>query len=492
MVNPNGGTKDTNPPALVKSNPQNFSTNFNSKKIELTFDEYINLKDIQKEFIISPSDIEAEVKKDGKKIIINLSKNPSPNTTYILNFGNAITDYTENNINKDYKFIFSTGPAIDSLSLSGNIINAFTKEIQKDILVCLYNQNLNDSVVYKNKPDYTVRSDEKGFFKFTNLKSSDYKIFALKESNSNKLFDSEDEEIAFQDSIINLQTPTQTKDLQLFLSNPKKLKILNKNISLNKIEIIYNKENKLVLLNKPENLDTIIYSTKRDTIRVYYNKSIDSSILYFQNETKIDTIKFKFPKNSKAKELVIQADAKILHNSILIKSTDLINIYKIDSIKLYEDSIPRQFNLKRKSYNSFELNYEFNHEKKYKLDICDSAFVSYQNSKNEKYTTFISFYSEEELGNLSIKNKLEKNVIYELINDKNEVVRKTIINVPGIIEYKNLIPNTYRLRIIEDSNKNGIWDTGNYENKSQPEKINYHVNPIKVRANWDMEIEINP
>ena len=104
MVNPSGGLKDEQAPQLLKSKPELNSTNFNSKSIELTFNEYINLKDIQNEFIISPSNIEAEVKKDGKKLKIELSENPKENTTYILNFGNAISDYTENNIYKDFKF----------------------------------------------------------------------------------------------------------------------------------------------------------------------------------------------------------------------------------------------------------------------------------------------------------------------------------------------------------------------------------------------------
>ncbi len=491
MVNPSGGLKDEQAPQLLKSKPELNATNFNSKSIELTFNEYINLKDIQSEFIISPSNIEAEVKKDGKKLKIELSENPKENTTYILNFGNAISDYTENNISKDFKFIFSTGNNIDSLSLSGNILNSFTLEPVKDVIICLYTEVTNDSIVYKKKPDYTVRTDDLGKFKFTNLKSNKYKLFAIKEENNNKIFDSQEEEIAYQDTIVNLFQNTQLSNLKLFKEKASKRKLVNKDISYQKVELIFNKENKLKLIDIHPKIDTIIYAPNNDTISVYYKENADSTALYLEEENKIDTIKIKFAKSLKKRELNIAIDQKINNNSIQIITNDLFELNKLDSVNLFEDSINVKFSIEKIKYNKYSLTYNFNTDKKYYLTIGDSAFVSFQKNYNKKIKSNINFINPEDYGTLSIKPLDNDSIIYELLNDKNEVV-KTNYNIKETIVYTNINPGTYRIRMIYDTNKNNKWDTGNYLNNIQPEKIEYYINPIKIRANWDLEIVLTP
>lgn len=492
MVTPTGGEKDINPPKLVKAKPLNLSTNFNSKNIELTFNEYLNLKDIQNQFIISPSDIEADIKKDGKKIIIKLSNTPKSNTTYILNFGDAISDYTENNILKDFKYIFSTAENIDSVKFEGDIIDAYKMEPIKDVIVCLYSDTTSDSIVYKRKPDYTVRTDDFGKFKFTNLKNSKYRFFAIKESNNNKIFDSQDEQIAFSDTIINLNQNLVISNIKIFTENPKERKLLSKDISYQKVVLILNKKNNIQLIDVNPEIDTIIYSKDKDTIITYYKNNADSTSLYLSENNKIDTVNVKFPKSLKKKDLNISFDTKLFNNKIILQSSDYFHINNLDSIKLHEDSTIIDFKIKRLEYNKFELAYNFDKEKKYTITIGDSAFVSFQKMYNKKIKTGIGFYTDEELGTLNIKSKINNNIIYELLNEKNEIVKRSISNKEENINYTQLIPGTYRLRIIKDLNKNGVWDTGNYIQKIQPEEINYYINPIKIRANWDMEIEVTP
>lgn len=491
MVTPSGGLKDIDAPQVLKSKPSQNSTNFNEKSIEITFDEYINLKDINSEFIISPSNIEAEVKKDGKKLKIELSEYPKENTTYILNFGNAISDYTENNISKDFKFIFSSGNTIDSLSLSGNILNSFTLESVKDVIICLYTDCTYDSIVYKKKPDYTVRTDETGKFRFTNLKSNKYKLFAIKEENNNKIFDSQDEEIAFSDTIINLYQNTQIFDMKIFKEKATKRKLVSKDFSYQKVELVFNKENNINLINVHPKIDTIIYSANKDTINVYYTENTDSTGLYLEEENKIDTIKVKFAKSLKKRDINIAINPIINNNKVLISTYDLIELNEIDSIKLFEDSIPVMFKLEKSNYNKYVLNYNFDINKKYNLIISDSAFISFQNNYNKKIKSNLNFINPEDYGTLSIKPLNNDSIIYELLNDKNEVI-KTNINVKGTIIHTNLSPGTYRIRMIYDSNKNRKWDTGNYLENIQPEKIVYYNNPIKIRANWDLEIILIP
>ena len=488
MVTPTGGLKDVDAPVLIKSKPKQQSTNFSGKEITLGFNEYLNLKDIQKQLIVSPGDIEIEVKKQGKNLILKLNKEPNPNTTYIINFGDAISDYTENNITKDFKYIFSTGNDIDSLELKGNILDAFKKEKVKDVIVCLY-KNLVDSVVYNSRPDYTVRANDNGEYKFTNLKEGTYRIFCMKESNNNKLYDSEDEEIAFNDSLIELKGNVKLNSLLLFSEIPLKRKILNKNITAQKVEIILNKKNNIELMKIDSTMDTIVYSKNRDSINVYYKDKIDTSYLYLKEDNKIDTLRIKFPKAPKKSDLNISVENKIKGNQLLIKSNDLFRINMLDSLIIFEDSIKVNYNIKAIAYNIYMIEYNFIKEKNYKISIADSVFKSYNGSLNKSYQSKIAFYNDEDFGTVTFLN-CSKNKIYELLNERSEIVRRSISNSENNIVYKNLLPGAYRLRIVNDNNKNGIWDSGNYLKKQQPEEVEYHLTPIKIRANWDLEIQL--
>lgn len=488
MVAPSGGLKDEKAPVLVKSKPINLTTNFKGKKIELTFDEYLNLKDIQSQLIVSPADVNAEVKKTGKNIIIELDKTPQENSTYIINFGDAISDYTENNISKDFKFIFSTGDVIDSLQIAGKVVDAIKKEKVKDVIICLYN-TFDDSVVYKRKPDYTVRSNENGQFLFTNLKAGKYKLFLIKESNNNKLFDSQEEEIGYLDTLLVLKENTILTDLILFTEKPLIRKLINKNISYQKVELLFNKKNNINLVQLDKNIDTVIYSNHKDSIVIYYNSMPDTSYLYLNENDKTDTIKIKFSKSAKKSDLNISSENRILGNNLILKSNDLFYINQLDSMILTEDSNQVKYSIVQSSYNHYTLKYNFNPEKNYILKISDSVFKSYQGNYNKESFSRISFFKEEEMGTLKI-NGVESNTIYELLNEANAIVKRTIVKNETTIDYVNLLPGNYRLKIITDENKNGMWDTGNYLEKKQPEKIIYYNNPIKIRANWDLEIEI--
>lgn len=490
MVTPNGGLKDEEPPILVKSKPKKLSTNFKEKKIELTFNEYLNLKDLQSQLIVSPADINVEVKKTGKNITIELDKQPQENTTYILNFGDAISDYTENNISKDFKYIFTTGVEIDSLQLSGAVVDAIKKEKVKDVIVCLYN-TFEDSVVYKRKPDYTVRTNENGEFKFTNLKANTYKLFCIKETNNNKIFDSQEEQIAYLDTLIKLKQNIKLKTLTLFTEKPTNRKLINKAISYQKVELTFNKKNNAEVINTDKSIDTAIYSENKDSIIVYYNSMPDTAFLYLTENNKVDTIKIKFSKNAKKSDFNISAENKIFKNDLIIKSYDLFNLNQLDSMVLLEDSNKVKYQIKQLSYNYFILTYHFDQSKNYLLKISDSVFKSYQGVYNKEMYSKITFYKKEELGTLKI-NSISNNTIYELLNEKLELVRRSIIKKDTEINYENLLPGIYKLRIISDENKNNTWDTGNYLQKLQPEKTIYYPNPIKIRANWDLEINLIP
>jgi hypothetical protein len=208
---PTGGIKDTTPPRYIEGIPENKSVNFNRKEIELEFDEYIQLKDLNKELIISPPLKERPVVRiRDKSIRINLNNELLPNTTYTLNFGNAISDLNEGNLLPDFDFVFSTGDRLDSLSVAGKALNAFDhKPAKKDeeIMVMLY-ENLSDSAPLVEFPRYLGKANKDGLFSITNIHADTFRILALRDVNSNLRYDPEADAIAFLDSflVINPQT----------------------------------------------------------------------------------------------------------------------------------------------------------------------------------------------------------------------------------------------------------------------------------------------
>jgi hypothetical protein len=198
---PTGGAKDETPPEIIESKPVNYSTNFNSKRIEITFDEYIQLKNIQQELLISPPLKErSENRLRGKSLIVDLNNELKENTTYTLNFGNAITDNNEGNVLANYEFVFSTGDHVDSMSVTGKLVNAFNLKPEEDpVLIMLY-ENLADSAPYIDIPSFIGKTNKDGSFAVNNIKADTLRIFALKDANSNLLFDASNEKIAFIDS----------------------------------------------------------------------------------------------------------------------------------------------------------------------------------------------------------------------------------------------------------------------------------------------------
>lgn len=204
---PTGGPKDVTPPRVVESTPAMNSTNFKGKKIEIKFDEFIQLIDINKNFVMSPPlKKKPMVMLRNKSIVVDLEEELQPNTTYRMYFSKAIVDNNEKNPLKNYEFVFSTGNVVDSLSLRGRVIDAFDHKTDKDgFFVMLYNK-FQDSIPRKQLPQYITKTDENGWFSLTHIRPDTFMIFALKDMNMNTLFDMPNEPIAFSDSLLHFNS----------------------------------------------------------------------------------------------------------------------------------------------------------------------------------------------------------------------------------------------------------------------------------------------
>jgi hypothetical protein len=197
---PTGGVKDEEPPIALRSKPVNYSTNFKGKKFMVEYDEYIVLKNVNQELLVSPPVTEKPVVKlRGKKMIVKINNTLKDSTTYNFNFFDAITDLNEGNILKNFQFEFSTGPQFDSIYLGGIVQNAFDYKTEAGVYVMLY-QQLDDSTPRTQIPEHIGKTNKEGMFMVPNMRDIPYYAFALKDLNNNRKFDLPNESIAFSDS----------------------------------------------------------------------------------------------------------------------------------------------------------------------------------------------------------------------------------------------------------------------------------------------------
>lgn len=309
---PSGGPKDTTPPSLVEeeSSP-NFSTNYTPQKIELVFDEWIELKNQAKEILISPPFfIKPKITQRGKKVTVEFPEEEPlrEDATYTLNFGKSIVDFTEANPVEDFLFLFATGDKLDSLTFEGTIVDAFGGEPVKDVLIMLYDV-LGDSVVVSEKPFYYARADENGGFKFEYLKNDTFKLIVIEDLNLNYLLDDELERLAFIDSTFMLNDSSDFQpELRLFTPE-QSTRIINSNSKTpGLITTVFNKKADLVSYEflYPVSFDPYV-ETIGDTLKFWFEKEIDSAGVIYGLDTIDFTVK-PFDTVFYKKEIIIQDD----------------------------------------------------------------------------------------------------------------------------------------------------------------------------------------
>lgn len=536
VVAPGGGDKDITPPKVVKYIPDSASLNFKSPYIAVFFDEFIQLKDLNNQLIISPPlENSPDIKVKNKTLTIDFDKDEilKPNTTYSISFGNALQDIHENNPIDNFKYIFSTGNFIDSVIVKGKIENAFDHKTNKGVLVMLYT-DFSDSVIYKKKPDYFAKTKEDGTFQIDNIRTDKYKLLVLKDANTNYKYDSENESVGFIDALIDV---SEKKNILIdMFQEPVKKLFLKKTIynSYGKISFIFNKTAdsiRITPLNATFN-DTDIfldYSKNKDTLNYWFRKDDkDSIILQVKNGNKIiDTVEFKIIKKEDALKnkrnplkLVVanssggnmnfdlNSEFKVVFNNPLDPVLFKNNISK--EINLIEDTIPikdyKNLFYTLEPFNTVSINNKvigkdgstkavpvvFKENTNYHLFIPPGTFTDIFGLTND--TIKIDFKTREEKFYGTLKLTLDipvttGNYIVQLLDEKENIVRESNINKSETLFYEYLHPKKYKLKIIYDTNANYKWDTGNLLQKQQPEKVIYNAEPVNTRPNWDLELE---
>ncbi|MEO5647125.1 MAG: Ig-like domain-containing protein, partial [Chitinophagaceae bacterium] len=208
IISPTGGPRDSIPPLLISASPANGTINFKANRITLNFNEYISLEQLQENLIVSPTPFSSPyIDYKLKTVTIKLRDTLQANTTYTINLGNSIRDLNESNPLGDFRYIFSTGSVIDTLNFSGNVILAESGNTDSTMLALLY-KDLDDSAVYKRKAAYISRLDAKGNFTFRNLPGGTFRLFAIKDRDNGRTYNSPLEVFAFSDTLIRVSENT--------------------------------------------------------------------------------------------------------------------------------------------------------------------------------------------------------------------------------------------------------------------------------------------
>lgn len=515
MQTPTGGPKDSIPPKLLVETPVNLTRNFKEKEIVLSFDEYIKLNNQQKEFSISPDvDKQPDYKVKKKNLIITLPDSLEENTTYTINFGKGLVDFNEGNPIINYSYVFSTGPELDSLSISGSVKNAYTKTFdpKQDLNVrVLLIPTRQDSIFGKKKANIFTSVDSSGNFILKNLREDTYRIYALKEENNDRIYNNPDELIGFlQDSIVFTK---DIKDLKIEYSKgkPKDFRITEKRIQ---------KDSRIALkFNQPLDSPTvrIIHPADLQKDAIYTYSKTKDSLHVFVPKLEFDSIKFEVAdKNRILDTTIIRRSKNDKYNRELIPTLNISNkvdkinhititsdfsIASIDKEKLIlkEDSVSRRnFQLQKDTLqpNLYHVRFNWKAKKSYELKIEENAIKSVFGDSNRELKTSFTLDETENFGDIKfIINNLDSNTNYivQLMDDKKEKVvdNKYIINTKEI-KYTKFPGGKYVLRIIKDLNNNKRWDGADVYKRTQAEPIWYLDKPITIRANWEQSETISP
>ena len=508
-VSPTGGPKDSLPPQLINASPKLNTTFFDKEGFTLTFDEYVSLKDISKQLIISPPLKSSQYKVSpttgaSKKITLELKDSLMENTTYTFNFGESIIDFNESNATSYLTYTLSTGETIDSLYIRGSILDAFQKEIEPFISLQLYpvDSTYNDSTIYTKKPLYVTSTLDTTIYRFQNLRAGKYALIALEDKAGNYFFDQNIDKIGFfnrlielpKDSIINLRLFKEKTNFEWdkpYFINDHHVKLAYYGE--------YNDETYNMISNVSDAFESLVTkSRKTDTLNYWFRGSTLDSIK-FELEIQ-DTIRIKtaFLKDPVKDSLVIKkytTGSLGLKNKLELESN--LPVTTVDSSKLMItniDTLPVPATLKvLENYDRIEVDFEVLPSDRYNITLLPNALKDFWGRTHDTLNFRTSTKKIEDYGNIYLRVQHESPFpfIIELIENK-KVVKSYERPMPGNnYAFELLKSGKYTIRLIEDKNKNREWDTGNYLKKIQPEKVIYFWKEIDVRANWDINETFN-
>ena len=506
-----GGPKDTLAPVMTSSVPKNFETNFKGNSIKINFNEYIKIKDANKQVIVSPPlKNNLKIVPQGgasKDITISFSDTLQANTTYSINFGQSIVDNNEENPYTAFKYVFSTGDAIDSLQVKGGLSDALSNVTDKNVTVMLYPaETFTDSTIYKQTPYYLTNTLEYGSeFEIGNVKEGAYYLVAVKDENKNNIFDPNQDKIAFNPKPIqlpkdSLYTLTLFKE-QLEYAVKRPVQLANNKVNFGVVASDYNDFKVETELNGEKSETRFTKIVDKDSIQLWLPKidiKNDSIQINVSNKGIVKTQKLKLKSMKTADTLQINIPKS---NSLNFRDSFKIQvntpIEKFDATKVVltkKDSTALAFTSSvKKLENQIVFDFEKEENQAYNLTVLPGAISDFYGFKNDTLQTTLTTKQYSDYGNLilSFTNPESFPFIIQLLDEKEKMVYEAYSENKLSFEFNAIDPKKYMVRVIYDTDKNKEWTTGSYLEKRQPEKVFYFPALLDVRANWDVNQTIN-
>ena len=508
-ASPTGGPRDTIAPVLVNASPKMNTVFFDKEEFVLNFNEYITLKDLSKQLIVSPPLNSSQYKVypvtgASKKVTLKLLDTLMDNTTYTFNFGESITDFNESNPSSYLTYTLSTGATIDSLYIKGRITDAFERETERFISLQLYpiDSTFSDSVIYNQKPLYVTSTLDTTIYRFQNLKAVKYSIIALEDKSGNYFFDQNMDKIGFTENIIELP---QDSILDFRLFKERSNFFWDKPYFVNDHHIILayygdrEEEPFKMVSDVPESFESLVTKNRKTDTLNYWFKGAELDSLKFelniQDSLQIKTVKFKNPVPDSLIIDKFTTGSLRLQNKFELKAN--LPVTEVNSDQLIvtnRDTVQIPASLKiQENYDRITVDFNVIPNDRYQIKLLPNALVDFWGNTNDTLVFRTSTKKIEDYGNifLRVQHQSPYPFIIELL-ENNKVIRRYDTPVEGnFYAFELLDSGKYIVRLIEDTNENRQWDTGNYLQKIQPEKVIYFWKEIDLRANWDMNETFN-
>lgn len=511
IVAPTGGKKDTLAPVIIKMIPVNQSRNFNGKQIDILFNEYVSVDNIQQQLSITPNlegTYETKILPKGARLIFD--KPFKENTTYSLNFRNTFKDMNERNVAKNVRLVFSTGKIIDSLRVSGKVRNPLTNKPIMDVSVgmYIYSDTLNPKKV---KPYYFMKTDSSGIFTIENVAGGKYRIYALTDGNNNLLYDEAKENLGIIVDTITLKSNLENLEINVARIEKIPNKVLKARTTSNYAYIDYSRGIKNVKINFVDKKDSMAYQqTEAKSIRIFninqiYTDTIkvkisvtdsldrvfthDQKIKFKEKPKKNDGVKEEFNMKTKPSN---NEDMDFKEVGYTFTFTKPIKNYDLNKIEFLNDTLIRvPITEKNIRWNSEKTEMKIKIDGKkakdfVRLKMPKGTFISVENDSTQKFVSTHPIRDPENYGTIigEVRNPQKKGFFVELLNEQYEVVQK----VDNVLKYEFTFvkAGTYYVRMIVDENRNNRWDSGDLEKNILPEKIIFIKDKIKLKQNFEL------
>lgn len=511
---PNGGKKDSIPPKFLGSNIDSSRANVKRdiRELRLIFDEYITLKDINKNLIVSPPI--KKIKKiipatlASKYVLIQWEDSLQANTTYSFNFGNAIADYNEGNVLPYFNYAFSTGNKINNLYISGEAKDALSSKLkssdgkERNFIVGLY--KVKDTMDYKKKPDYIAKADEDGYFELNYLVPTDYRILAFDDLNQNSFYDYGKESAGFLKDYISLKDDKSVSGLKIKIYPSKKTP---------KYKEMQETSGGILMLfeGNPEHVEVMPLGGKPADYKVTHLPRSDSVRIWFDAQKEnigikgSENLKFSYKINDKKKDSTSIFYRQNPKNTFSISNPQENKIapnenfkiagnWEVENIesenwKLESDSVKVDFKAKISETNPMEIlvSSDFKPGKKYSLTVPKQTISSYYKSIEKSYRFDFEIIESANYGSFTLKlqNASENKKWIQFLDDKERLAYSKYTSA-DVIKFEDLKPATYTLRILEDNNGNKFWDEGDFAKNIFAEDAYIFPKKVDIKPMWEI------